>query len=107
VDIAKLARALNANALQSDRRRQMFAVVVEQRRFFRDADQPARKRARLDSSALIELAKMRDRLLDHPPADPNAAHQAPIAMKLAVLLANRMAQVHAPFEPTTDPSKIP
>ena len=107
VDIAKLARALNTNALQSNRRRQMLAAVVEQRRFFRDADQPARKRARRDPSVLVELAKMCDRLLDHPPADPNAAHQRPIAMNLPVLLANRMAQVHAPFEPTTAPSKIP
>ena len=106
VDIAKLARALNANALQSNRRRQMLAAVVEQRRFFRDADQPARKRARLHPSVLIELAKVRHRLLDHPPSNAHAAHQAPIAMNLAVLLANRMAQVHAPSEPTAAPSKI-
>ena len=45
----------------------MVTAVVEQRRFFRGADQPARQRARLDPPALIEFAKMRDRLLDHPP----------------------------------------
>ena len=100
IHIAKPARALDADALQSNRRRQMFAAVIEQRRFFRGADQPARQRARLDPSALVELAKLRDRLLDHPPSDTNAAHQGPIAMNLPVLLANRMAQVHAPSEPT-------
>ncbi len=84
----------------------MFAAVIEQRRF-RGADQPARQRARLDPSALVELAKLRDRLLDHPPSNPNAVHQVPIAMNLPVLLANRVAQVHAPSEPTAVPSKIP
>ena len=85
----------------------MFAAVVEQPRFFRGADQAARKRARLDPSALVELAKVGDRLLDHAPSNPNAAHQTPIAMDLAVLPANRMAQVHAPFEPTESLQKIP
>jgi hypothetical protein len=99
-------RALDADAFQANRRRQISAAAVEQRRFFRDADQPARKRARLNPSALGELAKLCDRLLDHPPSNPNAAHQAPIAMNLAVLLANRVAQVHAPSEPTAAPSKI-
>jgi hypothetical protein len=50
---------------------------------------------RVNWTMFIKLAKVRDRLLDHPPPDPNAAHQAPIAMNLPVLLANRMAQVHA------------
>jgi len=78
----------------------MFAPVIEQRRFFRGADQPARQRARFRPSALVELAKLRDRLLDHPSSDTNNAHQGPIAMNLPVLLANRVAQVHAPSEPT-------
>ena len=101
VDLAKLTRALDANALQANGRRQLLAVVIEQRRFFGSADQPARQRARLGPSALVELAKLRNRLLDHPSSDTNAAHQGPIEMNLPVLLANRVAQVHAPFEPTS------
>src|SRR5271157_4057538 len=85
----------------------MVTAVVEQRRFFRGAEQPARQRARLDPPALVELAKMRDRLLDHPPPNPNAAHQGPIAMNLPVLLANRMTQVHASSEPTKGRQKSP
>ncbi len=82
-------------------------AVIKQRCLFRGADQTPREHARLDPSALVELAKMRDRLLDHAPRDPNAPHQAPIAMNLPVLPANRMAQVHAPFEPTADRQKRP
>ena len=74
---------------------------------FRRADQPARQRARLNPPVLIELAKLRHRLLNHPPPDTNAAHQTPVAMNLAVLLANRVAQVHAPSEPTSAPRKYP
>ena len=72
VDLAKLTRALDADALQANGRRRLFAAVIEQRRFFGSADQPARQRARLDPSALVELAKLRNRLLDHPPSDTNA-----------------------------------
>jgi hypothetical protein len=107
VDLAKLTRALDANALQANGRRQLFAAVIEQRRFFGSADQPARQGARLDPSVLVELAKLRNRLLDHQPSDTNAPHQAPIAMNFPVLPANRVAQVHAPFEPAPAPKKIP
>jgi hypothetical protein len=34
-----------------------------------------------------------------------AAHEAPVAMRLAVLLANRVAQIHAPSQPTPKRSK--
>lgn len=107
VNVAKLPRALDANALQANGRRHMFAAVMEQRRVFRRADQPARQRARLHPSVLVEFAKMRDRLLDHPRPNTNAAHQTPIAMNLPVLPANRVAQVHAPSEPTAAQEKIP
>ena len=105
IHIAKPTRALDANALQSNGRRQAFAAVIEQRRLFRGADQPTRKRARLNPSVFIKLAKVRDRPLDHPPSNVNAAHQAPITMNLPILLANRMAQVHAPSEPITGRKK--
>src|ERR1700690_196991 len=50
---------------------------------------------------------MRHRLLHNTTADTNAAHQAPIAVNLPVLLANRMAQVHAPSKPPRKRKKIP
>jgi hypothetical protein len=54
-----------------------------------------RKRSRLNASVLIDLAKMRHRLLDDAPPNPPAARQAPIGVNLSILLANRVAQVHA------------
>jgi len=74
----------------------MFASVVEQRRLLRGADQPPRKCPCLNPSVLIELAELRYRLLNDPPTDTNAAHQAPIAVKLPVLPYRRVAQIHAP-----------
>jgi len=50
------------------------------------------------TTVFVELAKVRHGLLYHPSADAHAAHQVPIAVDLAVILANRMAQVHAPPE---------
>ena len=54
----------------------MLAAVVEQRRFFRDADQSMCKRARLNPPVLIELAEVRHRLLDHPPSNERCAPSA-------------------------------
>jgi len=65
------------------------------------------KRARLDPSARVELAKLRHRLLDHAPSNTNAAHQTPIAMDFPILPANRVAQVHAPSELTESLETIP
>ena len=73
IHVAELARALNADGLQANGGRQIFAAVVEQPRFFRGANQSTRKCARLDPSALVELAKVGDRLLDHPPPNANTA----------------------------------
>src|SRR5216684_5737503 len=107
IHIAELTRALDANALQTHRHRQMFAAIVEQRRLLGSTDQSARKRSCLNASVLIELAKMRHRLLDDASPDAHAAHQAPIAVNLPVLLANRVAQVHAPSEPLRGERKYP
>ena len=73
----------------------------EQRRLLRSADHMLRQRPGCNPAALIEFAELRHRLLNDAPADTNAAHQAPIAMKLPVLLASRVAQIHAPFKPMT------
>ena len=74
----------------------MLAAVVEQRRLLGGTDQPARKRARLNASMLIKLAKLRYRLLNDAPTDAHAAHQPPIAVNLPVLPDRRVAQIHAP-----------
>ena len=52
------------------------AAVVKQLRLFRSADQMPRERPGLDAAVLVKLAKMRYRLLNDPPANPNAAHQS-------------------------------
>src|SRR5712691_1117813 len=70
--------------------------VVEQRRLLRGADQPPRKCPCFNPSMLIKLAELRYRLLNDAPTDTNAAHQAPIAVKLPILPYCRVAQIHAP-----------
>src|SRR5208283_470536 len=45
---------------------------------------------------LIKLAELRYRLLNDAPTDPNAAHEAPIAVHLPVLPDCRVAKIHAP-----------
>jgi len=98
VHIPELPRALDADALQPHRHRHIPAAVVEQLRLLWLPDHMPRQHPRRDPALLVELAKVRHRLLDHPLADTHAAHQAPGAVRLAVLLANRMAQVHAPAQ---------
>ena len=85
----------------------MFAAVVEQLRLLGGADQSASQRPRLNATVLIKLAEMRYSLLNDTASDTNAAHQPPIAVNLPVLFANRMAQVHAPSEPTASKRKYP
>jgi hypothetical protein len=53
--------------------------------------QMPRQRPCFNATALVQLTKICDGLLNHPNADTNAANQAPIAMNLAVLLASRVA----------------
>src|SRR5262249_13989477 len=72
------------------------AAVVEQLRVFRRPDQMPSQRPRLEAAALVEFAKMRNRLLNNPPPHPNTAHQTPITVDLPILLACRVAQIHAP-----------
>jgi hypothetical protein len=54
----------------------------------------------------IELTKVGLRLLNDSPSDAHAAHQPPVTVQLAVLLAKRMAQVHAPSAGAKSPKKI-
>jgi hypothetical protein len=46
----------------------------------------------------IELAELHNGLLNHAPTDADAAHQTPVTMRLAVLLTQRVAQVHAAYQ---------
>jgi hypothetical protein len=105
IDVAELPRALHANALQPDGHRDIRLAVVKQVRLFRRADQAARQSAGSNLTARIKFAEMRHRSLDDPPAMTLAAHEAPVAMRLAVLLANRVPQIHAPSQPTPKRSK--
>jgi hypothetical protein len=107
VHVAELTRALDANALHSHRHRQLLAVITEQLHLFGAANQPTRQRPRLQPPLPVELTEMGHRLLNDATTDTNAAHKAPIAVNLPVLFANRMAQIHAPSEPTAPPKKIP
>ena len=63
-----------------------LAAVIEQLRLLGSADQPARQRPRLNATLLIEFAELRHRLLNDTTTDTHAAHQAPVAMNLPVLL---------------------
>jgi hypothetical protein len=65
------------------------------------------QRSRLKPAVLVQFAEMRDGLLNHPPSDAHAPHQAPVAVNLAVFLANRVAQIHAPSPPQKSQKKIP
>ena len=73
----------------------MRAAVVEQLLLFRAADQTACQRPRLDATVFIELAEMRNSLLNDTTTHTHAAHKAPVAVNLAVLPYRRVTQVHA------------
>ena len=94
IHIAKPARAFDADALQANRYRQMFAAIIEQLRALRRADQMLRQRPCFHAAAFIEFAEMRHCLLDDASPNPHAAHQPPIAVNLAVLSKRRVAQIH-------------
>ena len=85
----------------------MLAAFIEQLRLFRRADQPAGQRPRLNAAVLVEFAEMRYRLLDDTTPETNATYQAPIAVSLSILLANRVAQVHAPSDHLGSERKYP
>jgi hypothetical protein len=85
----------------------MLAAVIEQLRLLGGADQPAGQRPRLNPAVLVEFAKMRHRLLDDTPPDTNAGYQAPIAVSLSILFANRVAKVHAPSDHLGSERKYP
>ena len=73
-------------------------AAVKQRRLLGCPDQPARKHASLNASMLIELAKLRYRLLNDAPPDAHAPHQPPVAVDLPVLPDRRVAQDMRPIE---------
>src|ERR1700752_5198395 len=66
-----------------------------------------RQRPRPEPNRLVAVAELLHRLLNDPPPDPHAAHQTPVAMDFPILLASRVAQVHAPSEPTAAQKKMP
>src|SRR5438105_12230674 len=61
----------------------------------RVASDAARERLRASPAIRIEFAQLRHRLLHDLAAVTHRTNQLPVHMRLAVLLASRMAQVHA------------
>ena len=57
------------------------------------ADQVVGQRSRLEPAVLIELAELRDRLLNYLAPAPYRAHQTPVRVRLAVLAKRRVPQV--------------
>jgi hypothetical protein len=88
-------------------RRRVTAAVVEQLRLLRRADQMTGQCPRFQPTSRVEIAKMGDGLLNDPTPDPHTAHQAPVAVNLTVLSANRGAQIHAPSQPPKPLKKMP
>src|SRR6516165_6746094 len=105
--IAKLTRTLDADAFQPNWHRHIPAVVIKQLRPLGNADQMSRQCPCRHTALFIQFTEMRNHLLNHTPTDADAANKAPIAMNLPILLANRVAQIHAPSEPIAPPNKIP
>src|SRR5215468_492998 len=66
-----------------------------------------RQGTRHQAPLLIELAKLRYRLLNDATPNTNATNKTPITVGLSVLLANRMAQIHAPSEQIVRSRKYP
>src|SRR5216683_782031 len=96
VHIAKQTRALDADALQPHRHRQLLAAIIEQLRALGSADQPPRQRPGPHVALRIQFAELRHRLLDHTTTNTHAAHKAPVAMNLPILAYRGVAQIHAP-----------
>jgi len=61
-------------------------AVVEQNSLLELPDQMTRQRSRLKPAPLVELAKLRHRMLDDTTANPHTAHKTPVTMGFAVLL---------------------
>jgi hypothetical protein len=74
----------------------MFAAIVKKLGLFGTADQMPRQRPRFDTTALVEFAEMRYRLLNDATTNTHAAHQSPVTLNLAVLANRGVAQIHAP-----------
>jgi len=59
IHIAKLTWALDADALQPHRHRQLLAAIIEQLRALGSTDQPVSQRSCLHATVLIEFAELR------------------------------------------------
>src|SRR6516164_639964 len=105
--IAKLTRTLDADAFQPNWHRHVPAAVIKQWRPLGNANQMSCQCPCCHTALFIQCTEMRNHLLNHTPTNADAAHKAPIAMNLPILLANRVAQIHAPSEPIAPHNKIP
>ncbi len=94
IHLTELPAVLDAHTLELHRDRLSARAIVKQARVLGLANQGARQRAGAHPPRFIQLSEMRYRLLNHSPADAHRTHQAPAAMRLAVFLARRVAQIH-------------
>jgi hypothetical protein len=97
IDIAKLRRALDADALQTNRHGHIATAVVEQRCIFGRADQMPRRCPCFEAIPLVKIAQLGHGLLDHPTSNAHAAHQSPMAVNLAVFADCRVRKYMAPI----------
>ncbi len=100
-DVAEATAPLQPHAIQADRNGgRVSGNGLEQVRLLAPAGNRASQRSRAGASLGVELAELRHRLLHNLAADAHRAHQTPVRMRLAVLHARRVAQVHCPVYPT-------
>ena len=104
-DVAKLPRVFDLDSIRANRDRDITRPVIEQRRLFRSANQMTGERLRLKPSLHVNVAKLGHRLLNNTPANPDAAHQCPVAMDLSRLSLRGVAQIHALNQSRFDPRK--
>ena len=74
IHITELPAVFDANAFQTHADRLIARAIVKQIRLLGFTNERARQRACTQPSRFIQLAQMRDRLLDHATADSNRTH---------------------------------
>ena len=105
-DIAKAAPAFQAEAIQPDwNRRRVRGERFKQLRLLPSPGDRAGQGAGVRPALRVQLAEMRHRLLPDLPSDPHRAHQPPVGVRLAVLHARRVAQVHYSAYPPSRAAK--
>ncbi len=93
-DIPKGAPPLQANAFEVDGDRVVGFARLEQVGLRPIAGDRTRQRLRAGATMHVQLAEVRNGLLDHRAPDPHGADELPVGVNLAVLPSRRVAQIH-------------